>query len=258
MAEQVNGTAYRLDKAEQLAFLGAYRVARTHCDAFFVNNASSTDLPAGYYQLDAMMISMNLGIPTVNGYSGFAPDDVFNMVPDGIEYKYKILNWLQGNGIDQGVCELDGRSGSFSAIDVATEYPKYVQLNRDSYAEAFSALFTAAGRFLLDKNELSNLYPQYLEEHGYLNKSFGYQAGPAYKWMQDRYWIGERSCGKVPCVGIGIVGRYDDIRGIIDRYGSQAAQIFFPNPVALAPASTVAGDARGELLLVFPVESFDH
>ena len=66
----------------------------TDCRAFFIDNPASTDLPVGYYQLDAMMIAMKVGIPTVNGYSGFAPNEAFTMVPTGAEYKYRILQWL--------------------------------------------------------------------------------------------------------------------------------------------------------------------
>jgi hypothetical protein len=258
VAEQANGAAYRLDKADQLAFMGEYRAPGTPCATFFINNSPSADLPVGYYQLDAMMISMKLGIPTVNGYSGFAPAEVFTMVPTGAEYKYEILKWLQGNGSAAGICELDYRSKSFLPVDVASEYQKYLQLDRQGYLEAFSALFSAAQRFLVDKNPLSNLYPQYLEEHGYLRTSFGYQPGASYRWMQNRYSLGERSFGNIPCVGIGIVGTYDEIRGIIDGYGPRAIQIFFPDPQPLVPDVAVPGDTRGELLMLFPVEGLSH
>jgi hypothetical protein len=95
IAEQVNGMTFRLDKAGQLAFIERYQAPEINCTAFFINNAESTDLPFGYYHLDAMMISMNLGIPTVNGYSGFEPHQAFTLVPRGTEYKYRILDWLR-------------------------------------------------------------------------------------------------------------------------------------------------------------------
>jgi hypothetical protein len=107
-------------------------------------------------------------------------------------------------------------------------------------------------RFLEDKNDLSNLYPQYLEEHGYLDASWGFEVGPKYRWMQDRYWLGERPCGKDSCFGIGVVGTGADVRAIIEEYDSVAARIFFPEPQAFVPGTTLTDSSQGELLMLFP------
>ncbi len=248
IVEEANGAAYRLDKHQQLAFLDRYQAPTTHCAGFFINNAPAADVPPGYYQLDAMMIGMKLGIPTVNGYSGIAPSNVFSMMPSGAEYKYGILQWLAENGADQGICELDYQSRSFQTVDVAQELPKYAHLNRQSFVDVFSTLLASIGKFLREGNAPSDLYPQFLEEHGYLDPSFGYQTGADYKWIQGRYWIGQRPCGKASCVAIGIV----------EAYGGRASQVLFPNPQVLEVGSTVSPDASGELLMVFPVESLSQ
>ncbi len=253
VVEQVNATPYRLDKAQQLAFLRSYDKPAPGCQSFFIINPTETDLPVGYYQLDAMMISMKLGIPTINGYSGFAPNEVFTMVPSGIEYKYKMLRWLQLNGVKSGVCELDYQSRTFQQINVASEYLKLEALNRAGYLDTFSILVGAAQKFLRDNNELARLYPQYLEEHGYLDRAYGYETGPTYKWIQDKFWIGERACRKGPCFAVGVVGTYAEIEDIIAEYGSRAAQAFFPYPDILVQGTALPADAKGELLLVFPV-----
>ena len=219
-----------------------------------MDNPGSTDLPTGYYQLDAMMIAMKVGIPTVNGYSGFAPNLAFTMVPQGAEYEYRILQWLTQNGAEAGICELDEQRAAFRSVNVSAELPQQEQLYRAGYLNAFSSLYSAAGKFLSDGNALPNLYPQYLEEHGYLETAFGYQSGPSYKWMQDRYWIGERACNRGPCFGIGVVGTYADIKAILDQYGGRADKIFFPYPEPYVAERATPSDSTGELLLVFSAD----
>ncbi len=258
VVEQLNGSPYRLDKSQQLAALARYQQPTIDCQAFFISNPGSTDLPVGYYQLDAMMISMKLGIPTVNGYSGFAPDVAFTLVPTGAEYEYRIRQWLSQNGVQNGICELDAQSAAFRSVNVPVELAEYEALYRASYADTFAALYSAAGRFLADGTGLSSLYPQYLEEHGYLDRSLGHETGSRSKWIQDRYWIGERACNRGPCLGIGVVGAYADVRAIIDKYGAQASQIYFPYPERYVPDASTPSDARGELLLVFPGSIFQH
>ncbi|MFN2121281.1 MAG: hypothetical protein ACK2T0_12915 [Anaerolineales bacterium] len=252
VAEEANGTPYRLDKHEQLALLDKYQQPESWCRTFFVSNADSDNLPAGYYELDAMMISMKLGLPTINGYSGFTPSAAFSLVPQGPEYEYRILQWLHGNAAEQGICELDMQSVQFRRVDVAAELPGSEQQYRASLLDSFTALYSAASRFVADGHDLSNLYPQFLEENGYLDPALGYQAGKAYKWMQNRYWIGERSCPRGKCLGIGVVGQYADIRDIIARYGPLAERILFPEPERFDVNNPPPSDAQGELLMIFP------
>jgi len=258
VAEQVNGTTFRLDKAGQLAFMQRYEAPETNCTAFFINNAESVDLPFGYYHLDAMMISMHLGIPTVNGYSGFEPHEAFTLIPWGAEYKYRILDWLRLQKATKDICELDYRSGVFRAVDVDAEFSAAQQDFRAGLLDNFTSLHNAADEFLADGNALSDLYPQYLEEHGYLDPSLGYQTGPRYKWMQDRYWIGERACGKKQCLGIGIVGAYADLQAIIERYRPRAIQVFFPYPEVLAQGTAPPDETKGELLIMLPAADFQQ
>lgn len=253
IAEQLNSVAFRLDKADQLTWLSRYNSPTSACKAFFVNDADSNGLPVGYYQLDAMMISMKTGIPTVNGYSGITPNEAFSIRPTGVEYTYKILKWLDMNDARDGICELDLQSALYRPVDVATEYRMYRDLFRASYVEAFSTLHASARKFLADGNALSDLYPRFLEEHGYLPATFEYQEGPTYKWMQDRYWIGERRCGGDKCFGIGIVGTYADIKAIIAQYRGEAWGVFFPSPESWMPGKPIGDEIQGELLMVFPV-----
>jgi hypothetical protein len=261
--EQVSFTPsmFNLDKSEQISFLSRYREPKNNCEAFYINNVPVSDQPYWDFQVDALMLSMSLKIPTINGYSGSMPDNVFSMIPSGIEYKIKILKWLSENNVENNICELDYSNGSFRSININNEYVseknKYNQivlLNGVRNLETYSILFLASEKFLLDNNELSNLYPQYLEEHGYLDKSFGYQEGTANNWTQNDGWMGPWPCGEDQCFGIGIVGTYNEVKGVIEKYDADVTQMFFPYPEVLSSGDEISDDRKGQLLMIFPLD----
>ena len=114
----------------------------------------------------------------------------------------------------------------------------------------FSTLLSSSQKFLSDGGDPSKLLPQYLEENGYLDKSFGYRTGPAVNWTNNDGWIGKWGCpdGKGECFGVGIVGDLEQMKPIIDKYKSDALQIFFPYPKVYDPASS---SGTGQLLMIF-------
>ncbi len=256
IAEQANSTAFRLDKAAQLDFMGSFNRPAADCQAFFIDHPSRLDLPVGYYQLDAMMVGMKLGLPTINGYSGIGPDPAFSMAPSGAEYQYDIMNWLRAHRALTGICALDYQSRTFSTVDVNSEYARYIQVVRDQYLQDYTDLFGAVRAFVRDRNDPSNLYPQYLEQHGYLDPSLGFQTGNAFHWIANKYWIGSRPCGKNQCAGIGIVGSYVELEEIIEGYGPKGTEAFFPYPQKYDARLAVPPDMQGELLIIFPAQVF--
>lgn len=134
---------------------------------------------------------------------------------------------------------------------------KYHEKVAHYYINTFDTLLTSSQKFLSDGNSLSNLYPPYLEEHGYLDKSFGYQTGPAINWTQNGGWIGEWGCpdGKGECFGVGLVGDIDMLKPIIDKYSPQALQIFFPYPETYTPDTK---ETDGQLLMIFRAPKPDN
>ena len=94
-------------------------------------------------------------------------------------------------------------------------------------------------------------FPEYLEEHGLLDTRFGYGADTGFRWMQDRYWIGSRACPGGTCYAIGVVGSYLEIKPVLEAYGPEAVQTYFPLPEKYDPQRAYAADQTGELLLVF-------
>ncbi|MEJ5299412.1 MAG: hypothetical protein WHS38_00300 [Thermodesulforhabdaceae bacterium] len=135
--------------------------------------------------------------------------------------------------------------------------PKYHEKIANYYVDIFENLFTSSQKFLLDGGSLSSLIPQYLEEHSYLDKSFGYQTGKAVNWTQNGGWIGKWGCPdrKGECFGVGIVGDVDMLKPIIDKYKSQSLQIFFPYPKTYTPDTK---ETNGQLLMIFRAPKPDN
>ena len=127
------------------------------------------------------------------------------------------------------------------------DYEKFLA---EEAIKPFSTLLSSSQKFLSDGGNPSKLLPQYLEENGYLPKSFGYETGSAINWTKNGGWIGQWGCpdGKGKCFGVGVVGSIDQVKPIIDRYKSQALQIFFPYPKLYNPNSS---QGTGQLLMIF-------
>jgi hypothetical protein len=125
------------------------------------------------------------------------------------------------------------------------------QLNQKISLLTFNRLYNLSMKFLKNNQRLSNLFPQYLEFHGYLSKSFGYQTGSAINWTKNGGWIGRWGCpdGKGECFGVGIVGNINNLKPIIQKYQSQAKQIFFPYPKVYNANKSSKGS--GQLLMIF-------
>jgi hypothetical protein len=200
-----------------------------------------------------MMIGMQLRLPTVNGYSGIEPHEAFRLAPRGVEYKYQILDWLQSRGATDVICELDLQASAFRPVDVVVEYEEARRGFRAELLGTFADLYKAAVDFVADGNAMVDLHPKYLQEHGYLDASLGYESGPRYRWIQDRYWIGHLACGNKQCVGIGVTGEFGELEPIVERFGPMAIRIYFPNPEVLTiPPPT---ELTGEALLIFRPEN---
>jgi hypothetical protein len=114
----------------------------------------------------------------------------------------------------------------------------------------FSILYASSKKFLKSGNSLKDLFPQYLEQKGYLAKSFGFQTGKAANWTKNGGWIGQWPCknSKGECFGVGMTGNINNLKPIIAKYNSQARQIFFPYP-KIYNANNSKGS--GQLLIIF-------
>jgi hypothetical protein len=104
--EQVNLTDNfrRLDRSEQLAMLDTVATPPPGCTSFDV-----VPVPArnpDHASIDAMLIAQRVGVPTVNGYSGWMPDG-WSLVPGGDGYAAAVEAWVDQHGLRRGHCRLD-------------------------------------------------------------------------------------------------------------------------------------------------------
>ncbi len=123
-------------------------------------------------------------------------------------------------------------------------------VNSNTPQATFSTLYNSSVKFLSGNNDPSKLLPQYLEEHGYLDKSFGYGTGSAANWTKNGGWIGLQTCPDKQgvCFGVGLSGNINNLKPIIEKYKSKALQVFFPYPKVYDENSK---DTNGQLLMIF-------
>jgi hypothetical protein len=81
------------------------------CKSFYIRGASSEYMSYGrdmwsLYSIDAMFVSLNQGIPTLNGYSAWFPAGWTLQNPQESSYLQRVKRWVEAHGLS-GVCELD-------------------------------------------------------------------------------------------------------------------------------------------------------
>jgi hypothetical protein len=107
VAEQVNvASNHKLSRAEEVAALRAVAAPPTACKSFYV---APHDLERGptIQQVDAMLIAQRAGVPTLNGYSGWAPPK-WTMYDTGTpSYYSNAWRWAAANGVTDGLCRYD-------------------------------------------------------------------------------------------------------------------------------------------------------
>lgn len=110
--EQVNGaTAFRhYDRDAELAMLDAVPAPPAECSSFFVVDPTRT--PYDGVSIDAMLIALLVGIPTVNGYSGQTPPG-WDLRPWLDGYPQMLAGWAAGQRLTPGLCSLDLATGEW-------------------------------------------------------------------------------------------------------------------------------------------------
>jgi hypothetical protein len=107
VVEQAQGTlSSKLWRNEQLAILALVRPAPANCRSFYVIAPAPTKMLAGAVQTEAMLISQQLGLPTINGYSGETPPTWKFPNPYKTPYFPMIRTWVQTNHL-RDVCALN-------------------------------------------------------------------------------------------------------------------------------------------------------
>jgi hypothetical protein len=106
--EQINGApTATVSRAHELALLDRVPAAG-QCRVFYLADSVPDDRATYAYQIDAMLISQRVGIPTINGYSGWEPQGWEVRDPRlGNSYLNSADRWLERNGVTDGACALD-------------------------------------------------------------------------------------------------------------------------------------------------------
>ena len=106
--EQVNTTSVsQVDRQRQLAMLRSAQAPAFTCRSFYVTDAGQPAMPFFEYQIDAMLISQKLGIPTLNGYTAYNPSGWDLEHPSDPAYPLYVQSWVAAEGAQDSVCGLD-------------------------------------------------------------------------------------------------------------------------------------------------------
>jgi hypothetical protein len=113
--EQLNSTREsRIDRPSELALLRSVPPPPAPCRAFYVVDSRPKNLPFFVYQTEAMVISQKLRVPTINGYSGYYPQDWTLVNPHDPGYPQAVAAWVREHRLQQGMCRLDLADMSWS------------------------------------------------------------------------------------------------------------------------------------------------
>ncbi|HLY55152.1 MAG TPA: hypothetical protein VKS60_06325 [Stellaceae bacterium] len=118
MAEQVNlSSSSQVSRAAENAVLDPVPPPPEGCRAFYVAErpgAPDDVLDESFQQIDAMLLAERLGVPTLNGYSAWAPEGwTMGHIHDPA-YEPGALAWAARNGIADSVCRVDIPTGTWS------------------------------------------------------------------------------------------------------------------------------------------------
>lgn len=106
VAEQHNEHRDVLSKRDERELLARAPAPPAHCRTMVVT--ADKDLHDGWWaplQLHTMLVSQRFGIPTVNGYSGWTPEDWHLHFPTVPGYRDRVRVWATTHGVLDGLCE---------------------------------------------------------------------------------------------------------------------------------------------------------
>lgn len=115
VAEQINIThTHVIDRTAENAILARVKRPPVACSSFAFTAPARTRRPFPD-QIDAMLVARGLNLPTINGYSGWLPQD-WNFPIFDKDYLDHARRWAFIKNVEQGLCGLDLRDGSWSTI----------------------------------------------------------------------------------------------------------------------------------------------
>jgi hypothetical protein len=114
VVEQVNVQRLHLiSRKNEATVLSRAPAPPSQCKSFYVVNVAYPGRPFYATQIDAMLISQQYNLPTVNGYSGWFPAD-WKLLTFDKDYVENAKKWARSKGIASGLCSLDLASGAWA------------------------------------------------------------------------------------------------------------------------------------------------
>ncbi len=101
------GHAPSISKKVELARLESLAASLpAKCAVFYVAAAPARTPTEHEDQIDAMLISVMRGVPTVNGYSGHVPPGWSLREVEAPDYDQRVVRWIAGHHVPGPVCRL--------------------------------------------------------------------------------------------------------------------------------------------------------
>jgi len=117
LIEQYNARDFaRLDRRGELAAAALVPDPPASCRSFFMSPEQGR--PSFVVGTDAMLMAVELGLPTVNGYSGTTPQG-YSLDPAHDDYVERVEQWADAHGLRSGMCAFDrpGRTWDVEPFD---------------------------------------------------------------------------------------------------------------------------------------------
>ncbi|MDA8065405.1 MAG: hypothetical protein M0031_07885 [Thermaerobacter sp.] len=165
-----------------------------------------------------------LGVPSSNGL--YQPETVWS---------YRYPQWLASNASLLSMCRDEARILKTTCDNVPSDV-------------LFEELGAGVKKYLSYGGKDGDVWPSVLEKQGDLPRAYGSESGAAKNWTANGGWLGNWGNGSV---GIGVKGKYNDVIGIIKRYGKTASVVFYPYPRVFHYHSAEKRGVNGLLLMVF-------
>ncbi len=245
IVEQTNVGYFRLYKEGYLNSLRGFS-RKINCRCFFLSPVSNPSCPMYAYNVDAMMVAMKTGVPTMNGYSAVYPAGwaLFNVAsPLYLSYVY---SWVRNNGIATDVCMLNLSEKKFVRVNVL-ELEELSGEKVMQFCRQFERVCSIVSKFVSSRSRQKELFPSTLVKAGLLNDSFRSKCAKG-NWAVNGYWIGWWGDKDYA------VGYFPATRSIAEElskvFKGRAKRIYFPYPEVFNPR----GKERcglGEVLIVF-------
>jgi hypothetical protein len=111
--EQVNVAENSfVSRSFEMAHFKNLEVVRNDCQSFYI--ADEPGQQPTVVQIDAMLVSQRVGIPTINGYSGVFPAGWYLYDTADADYETNARAWAVNRGISNGLCRFDLANRSFT------------------------------------------------------------------------------------------------------------------------------------------------